>query len=59
MKKLRQEKGKDEKEDKTLKHEPTPPPNQVREFFWVIFTIKWGKIEMLTFFGHMYMYVYI
>ena len=34
-------KGKDEKEDKTLKREK--PPHLVRGFFWVIFTYKTGE----------------
>ena len=42
-------KGKNEKEDKTLKSEK--PPRQVWGFFWVIFDYKiGGNFEFLTFF---------
>ena len=40
--KLRQERGKDEKEDKTLKR--GIPPHQVWGFFWAIFCCKTGEI---------------
>ena len=59
-------KGKDEKEDKTLKREK--PPHLVRGFSWVIFDYKTGeKLKIRPFFGplievmaiHIYIYIYI
>ena len=45
--KTKARKGKDEKEDKTLKHEPPPPAS---EFLLLIFTFKSRKFETLPLF---------
>ena len=60
--KTKARKGKDEKEDKTLKREK--PPHQVWWFFWVNFCYKTGdKLKFWPFFGPlievMAIYIYI